>query len=88
MKVQQQDILKLVGRNIQLARIARNLSLTAFATLVGIDKAEISWMEAGKIDIHLTALDKICISLAIPVEILFTERLNDWDLPECNNNCR
>ncbi|WP_404980275.1 helix-turn-helix domain-containing protein [Chitinophaga pollutisoli] len=67
------DVLHIVGTNLRLARISKNLSLTELSKLTGIDKGDLSKMEAGKINFGIITLYHLRDSLEIGIEQFFQE---------------
>lgn len=63
--------MRLLGRRITTLREERKLTIELLAARAGLDPAELTAMEAGKIDIPLTTIYRLARELGItPGELL------------------
>ena len=71
--MEDEAVLKWVGKKIRQGRLQKNISLQALATLCEMDKANLSRIEAGKTNITLTTLNKIAQKLYGGLSSMFCE---------------
>jgi transcriptional regulator with XRE-family HTH domain len=60
-----------IGKRIKEVRLAKNISQVALATACGFEKASMSRIEAGRVNITVGTLYKISIALDIQLKELF-----------------
>lgn len=72
-----------VGNRIKQVRTAKNLSQKEIALKVGIDQAQYSRMESGKVEPTLSSLEKIAGALDVKISELLDEEntldINSYD---------
>jgi transcriptional regulator with XRE-family HTH domain len=75
-----------IGDKIKLIRTNKNLSQKELALSIGIDQAQYSRMESGKVEPTLSSLEKIAEALGIKIAELFGEEqptdINSYDKSE------
>lgn len=59
-----------IGRAIKLCRNQKDLSKTKLAEISGLSVSYITLLEQGKRDPNLSAVEKICQALQVPITIL------------------
>lgn len=59
-----------IGRAIKLCRNQKDLSKTKLAELSGLSVSYITLLEQGKRDPNLSAIEKICQALQVPITVL------------------
>lgn len=62
-----------LGRMIRKKRLEKGITQNSLARLCGIGKANMSRMEAGKINVSIITLNKISKALGISIADLFKE---------------
>lgn len=67
-----ETVLKWLGERIRYGRKQKKMSLDALAALCDIDKANLSRIEAGKINITILTLNKIALQLYGDLGTLFS----------------
>jgi transcriptional regulator with XRE-family HTH domain len=72
-----------IGERIKHFRAAKNLSQKELAASIGMDQAQYSRMESGKVEPTLSSLEKIAEALGIKIAELFDEQeptdINSYD---------
>jgi transcriptional regulator with XRE-family HTH domain len=72
-----------IGERIKLFRSNKNLSQKEVAVSIGIDQAQYSRIESGKVEPTLSSLEKIANALGITVAELFSQErpadVNSYD---------
>lgn len=69
----QQDVRKIVGKNVRRFRLGLGLSQAALATLVGVDRAYVSGLELGARNPTVVTLWHFSVALRVPVAFLLTD---------------
>jgi transcriptional regulator with XRE-family HTH domain len=73
-----------IGEHIKLFRTNKNLSQKEVAATIGIDQAQYSRIESGKVEPTISSVEKIAEALGISVSELFSEEkpidVNSYDL--------
>ena len=57
--------LRIIGQNIRSTRLRKNISQEALASMAGLDRSHIGYIERGEKDIRISTLIKISSALDI-----------------------
>jgi transcriptional regulator with XRE-family HTH domain len=74
-----------IAEKIKLFRTSKNLSQKEVAVLIGIDQAQYSRIESGKVEPTLSSLEKIAEALGVKIPDFFTEE-NHLDVNSYDKN--
>lgn len=67
----------LVGRNIKRIRVAQRVSQERLAYDSGVDRSYLGGMERGEKNPTVDVLERIAMTLAVPLQDLFSDRPGD-----------
>ena len=70
---EEKPILTAVGSNIKKARAQKNIAQNKLASLLGLQKASMSRIEAGLTNVPVFALYNIAVALDIELHVLFND---------------
>lgn len=71
----------LVGRNIRRIRVARRMPQERLAFDAGVDRSYLGGMERGEENPTVDVLERVAITLAVPLRELFAELGEGTDSP-------
>lgn len=74
MPVTQEDLQKLIGRNIRIIRERKNMSAQELAGICNFEKSNMSRLESGNTNPTIWTLYKICQALGVTLEEIVSER--------------
>jgi transcriptional regulator with XRE-family HTH domain len=72
--VTQEDLQKLIGRNIRIIRERKNMSAQELAGICNFEKSNMSRLESGNTNPTIWTLYKICQALGVTLEEIVSER--------------
>ena len=61
-----------LAKNLRKIRELKGLSQQSVASELGMSQRQYSWLESGEVDIKLTAIERMCTILDIPITELLT----------------
>jgi len=64
---------ELVGRNVRRIRVAKHISQERLAFDSGVDRSYLGGLERGEENPTVDVLDRLAVTLAVPLRELFTE---------------
>ncbi len=70
----QEDLQKLIGRNIRIIRERKNMSAQELAGICNFEKSNMSRLESGNTNPTIWTLYKICQALGVTLEEIVSER--------------
>ena len=78
----------IIGANIKFWRLSRQIKLNALARMAGVDRGNLSKIEAGSAGASLETLAKLAAALQVPLAYLVKEDVNVVDAQEGTRKIR
>lgn len=72
----------LVGRNVRRVRVAKGISQERLAFDAGVDRSYLGGMERGEANPTVDVLDRLALTLGVPLGALFEEFGHDAPAPQ------